>query len=108
MLRHMYSDLHVTKSTFTLLLSYMSGLPPRVKEGKVQEAEGIVKVYKDWEKTEKKEKEIEEEEEKEGEEVRYDGGNFEELTGKQKRKVYKRARLVYQTMGGGEKGRDDK
>ncbi|GMI44440.1 hypothetical protein TrCOL_g5600 [Triparma columacea] len=92
LLRHMYNDEKVGKVAFKLLLAYMGGLPSKAKDGKVAEAATLVKDYKEWEKSN-----VEGEEEKEGgEDLRYDGSNWEAIGGKQKRKVYKRARQVYQ------------
>ncbi|GMH73340.1 hypothetical protein TL16_g06164 [Triparma laevis f. inornata] len=90
----MYNDSLVSKSTFKTLLEYSVGLGGKSKGQKLEESKSLIEKYKEWEKTQ----EDEEEEKEEDEEVKYDGHNFEKCGGKTKRKVYKRARLMFDVL----------
>ncbi|GMI13119.1 hypothetical protein TrVE_jg2574 [Triparma verrucosa] len=104
LLRHMYNDSLVNKSTFKALLEYSVGLGEKAKEQKLEEAGKLIEAYKEWEKTEGAEGDGEggegggEEKGEEKEEVKYDGHNFDACGGKMKRKVYKRARLMFDVL----------
>jgi len=94
LLRHMYNDSQVNKSAFKNLLEYMGGMQGKSRGEKSEEAVEFTRMYKEWDSKEEKEEEEGEEENT----VQFDGNNFEALSAHQKRKVYKRARQVYDVL----------
>ena len=88
LIRHMYDAGLVSKDCFGLLVEYLKGLPEGRKRDIVEHAGGIVKAYRVWEeKGGKVEDDVGE------------GEGFEGLDGKGKRKVFKRARIVFRELG---------
>ena len=126
LLRHMYNDVLVSKSAFKLLLEYVKTIKGKGKDNVLKEAVLHAKKYKEWEKktdgtadaddeakskkkrTTKKGQNEEGEEgggdkddEEEDDEVHFDGNNWEAISPKRKRKVYKRARGVHDALKDG-------
>ena len=104
LLRHMYNDSQVNKKTFGVLLEYLKGLKGKTLLWCREEAKSSSLKYKEWEKTatdvEKAAADDDKDDKENEDEVKYDGGNFDKLSSKQKRKVYKRARRVYDGLKG--------
>ena len=77
-----------------------SGLQGKTHSWVVKEAVETASLYKTWEKDlTEEEKAAEKDAGDDGEEgVRFNGSNFTELNGKQKRKVYKRCRRVHDAL----------
>ena len=98
LLRHMYNDKQVSKGSFKHLLEYMEGLQGKGKEETAERALELAEKYKEWAATEKgkEEEAVKGEERADGEQ--FSGSNFDELDAHAKRKVYKRARQVYEAL----------
>lgn len=94
----MYNDTQVNKASYKSLLEYLKGLTGKSRETAAAVARKLIGDYKAWEKGHAEGKAEGVEEEAEGEVMRYDGHNFDAISSKMKRKVYKRARLAFDVL----------
>jgi hypothetical protein len=100
LLRHMYNDGLVNKKTFANLVEYVKSMQGKCRGEKRIEAVTLISDYKEWE---GKQGEAGGGKtggggEEEGNGVQFGGSNFEDLDGHSKRKVYKRARQIYDVL----------
>jgi len=104
LLRHMYDVDKVSKSTFAILVDYISQGGEGTRLRVVEEAKRRARRYKDWEKRQQQQEGEEQEEgdakeeQKEMTKSSQDDEHFNQLDDHDKRKEYKRARKVLDAL----------
>lgn len=109
-LRHMYDVEKIPKATFGILMDYLEGLKGVTRDWVNEDAVRRVMRYKEWEKKQKLEdvdesvkndgddNQASDKQKEDSEDIKEDDKRFQALNEHDKRKEYKRARKVVETM----------